>query len=125
MRRFPLWTDIFNGNEALILASGKAAALCGRFLDDQELSDIAIEQLYWTLGKNPFCQSLMYGEGHRYPSQDSFSSGEIVGEMPVGIRAIVDKDMPYFPMTSNACYKEVWLTSAGKWLSLLAELMKL
>ena len=125
VRRFPLWTDIFNGNEALILASGKAAALCGRFLDDQELSDIAIEQLYWTLGKNPFCQSLMYGEGHRYPSQDSFSSGEIVGEMPVGIRAIVDKDMPYFPMTNNACYKEVWLTSAGKWLSLLAELMKL
>lgn len=125
IRCFPLWTDIFNGNEALILSTGKAAALCGRYLNDGELNDIAREQLYWTVGKNPFCQSLIYGEGHRYPSQDSFSSGEIVGEIPVGIRAIVDKDVPYFPMTNNACYKEVWLTSAGKWLSLLAELMKL
>lgn len=52
---------------------------------------------------------------------DSFSSGEITGEMPVGIRTLNDDDSPYWPQTNNACYKEVWVTTAGKWLSLLSE----
>lgn len=125
IRRFPVWFNIFNGNEALILSTGKAATLCGRYLNDDTLMNIGREQLYWTVGKNPLCQSLIYGEGHRYPSQDSFSSGEIVGEIPVGIRSLGNTDVPYFPMTNNACYKEVWLTSAGKWLSLLADLISL
>ena len=121
LRRFPVWFGIFNGNEAIILSTGKAAALCGRFLQDEALRQIGLEQLYWTVGKNPFCQSLIYGEGHRYPSMDSFSSGEITGEIPVGIRSWGDTDEPYWPPTNNACYKEVWLTSAGKFLSLLSE----
>ena len=121
LRRFPIWFGIFNGNETIILSTGKAAALCGHFLQDETLRQIGLEQLYWTVGKNPFCQLLIYGEGHRYPSMDSFSSGEITGEIPVGIRSWGDTDEPYWPTTNNACYKEVWLTSAGKFLSLLAE----
>ena len=121
LRRFPVWFSIFNGNEAIILSTGKAAALCGRYLNDEALRQIGLEQLYWTVGKNPFCQSLIYGEGHRYPSMDSFSSGEITGEIPVGIRSWGDTDEPYWPRSNNACYKEVWLTSAGKFLSLLSE----
>ena len=116
-----MWFSIFNGNEAIILSAGKAAALCGHFLHDDDLLDIGREQLYWTVGKNPFCQSLIYGEGHRYPSMDNFSSGELTGEIPVGIRSYGNSDKPYWPLTNNACYKEVWLTSAGKWLSLTAE----
>ena len=121
LRRFPVWFSIFNGNEAVILSTGKAAALCGRFLKDDKLMNLGLEQLYWTVGKNPFCQSLIYGEGHRYPSMDSFSSGEIMGEIPVGIRSFGNTDQPFWPLTNNACYKEVWLTSAGKWLSLTSE----
>ncbi len=122
VRRFPPFLSIFNGNTAVHLSTGKAAALCGRYLGDRELTEIAREQLYWTVGKNPFSQSLIYGEGHDYPSMDSFSSGEITGEMPVGIRTFGQSDTPYWPRTNAACYKEVWLTSAGKWLSLLSEL---
>ena len=121
VRRFPVWFGIFNGGEAILLSTGKSAALCGRFLRDDALCQIAREQLYWTVGKNPFCQSLIYGEGHRYPSMDSFSSGELTGEIPVGIRARDDADVPYWPQTNNACYKEVWTTSAGRFLSLVAE----
>ena len=122
VRRFPVWFNIFNGNLAIHTSMGKAAAICARVLDDDELRHIAREQLYWTVGKNPFDQSLIYGEGHRYASLDNFSSGEIVGAMPVGIRSLGDSDEPYWPNINNACYKEVWLTSAGKWLSLLAEI---
>lgn len=122
VKRFPVWFNIFNGNTAIHLSTGKAAALCGNYLNDPELLNIAQEQLYWTVGKNPFGQSLIYGEGHNYPQLNSFSSGEITGEMPVGIRTLGNDDIPYFPQTNNACYKEVWVTSAGKWLSLIAEL---
>lgn len=121
VKRFPVWFNIFNGNTAIHLSTGKSAAICGKFLKDKELLDIGREQLYWTVGKNPFGQSLIYGEGRNYPQMNSFSSGEMTGEMPVGIRTSGNDDIPYWPQTNNACYKEVWVTSAGKWLSLVAE----
>lgn len=121
VKRFPVWLSIFNGNTAIHLSTGKAAAICGRYFSDEELMQIAAEQLYWTTGKNPFGQSLIYGEGYDYPSMSSFSSGEITGEIPVGIRSYKDEDIPYWPAVNNACYKEVWTTSAGKWLSLTSE----
>lgn len=122
VRRFPIWFTVFNGNMAVHLATGKAAALCSSFLGDSSLRDIALEQLYWVVGKNPFRQSLIYGEGYRYPSLDNFSSGELTGAMPVGIRALADADVPYWPPINSACYKEVWVSCAGRWLSLLASL---
>lgn len=123
VRRFPVWFNVFNGNLAVHTSMGKAAAVCARYLGDDPLRDIAREQLYWIVGKNPFAQSLIYGEGHRYPSLNNFSSGEMTGAMPVGIRSLGASDVPYWPQINNACYKEVWLTSAGKWMSLVAELV--
>ncbi len=121
VRRFPVWFGIFNGNTAVHLTMGKAAAVCGRFLGDNELLQIGRRQMEWVAGKNPFGQSLIYGEGYNYPQMNSFSSGEITGEIPVGIRSLDNEDIPYWPQVNNACYKEVWVTSAGKWLSLQAE----
>lgn len=121
LKRFPVWFNIYNGNQAIILSLGKAAAVMGKYLHNHTLMEYGRAQLYWTVGRNPFGQSLIYGEGHHYPSMDSFSSGEIVGETPVGIRSWKDTDEPFWPQTNNACYKEVWMTSAGKWLSLIAE----
>lgn len=121
VKRFPVWFNIFNGNNAILLSLGKSAALCGRFLEDPALTDIAREQVYWMLGKNPFGQSMVYGEGWDYPDMDSFSSGLLTGMMPVGIRTWEDTDDPWWPQVNNACYKEVWVTVAGKLLSLIAE----
>lgn len=121
LKRFPVWFSIFNGNTAVNLSMGKAAVICGKFLNDPELLQIGREQLYWTVGKNPFGQSLIYGEGQRYPQLDNFSSGLSMGEIPVGIRTLGDTDEPYWPQTDTSCYKEVWVTSAGKWISLATE----
>lgn len=121
IKRFPVWFNIFNGNNAIILSTAKAAAICGKYLDDPALKQIALDQLYWIAGRNPFNQSMIYGEGANYPALDSFSSGEIVGAIPVGIKTVGDEDIPCWPQVTNACYKEVWVTSAGKWLSLLSE----
>ena len=122
LKRFPVWFNVFNGNTAVHLDAGKSAAICARLLGDSSLREIAEGQMRWTVGENPFNQSLIYGEGSNYPSLDNFSSGEITGAIPVGIRTHGDTDEPYWPEINNACYKEVWLTSAGKWISLAAEL---
>jgi hypothetical protein len=122
IKRFPIWFNIFNGNNAIILSTAKAAAICSNMFNDPQLKQIALDQLYWISGKNPFNQSMIYGEGANFPPLDSFSSGDIVGAMPVGIKTVGDEDVPEWPEINNACYKEVWVTTAGKWLSLLSEL---
>ena len=121
LRRFPIWFS-FRGNAAVHLSTGMAAAICAGILKDDRLADIARGQLYWIVGKNPFCQSLMYGEGHNYPEQAVFLPGTMTGQLPVGVQTRDYEDVPYWPQANNATYKEAWLTVAGKWLSLVAEL---
>ncbi len=123
VRCFPVWFS-FRGNTAVHLAAGKAASLLGRYFRDAQLLDIAREQLYWVAGKNPFGQSLIYGEGSNYAQQYCALAGEMVGEIPVGIQTKDNQDAPFWPMAGNATYKEVWTTSAGRWLWVAADLYR-
>jgi hypothetical protein len=120
LRVFPVWFS-FKGNAAVHLATGKAAALCGKFLKDKELINIAEQQLFWIVGKNPFGQSLIWGEGSNYAQQYNALPGEMVGEIPVGMQSRFNEDTPYWPQFNTATYKEVWGSSAGKWFSLISE----
>jgi hypothetical protein len=83
--------------------------------------NIAEEQLFWTVGKNPFGQSLIWGEGYNYGQQYCALPGETVGEIPGGIQTRGNEDVPYWPQFNTAVYKEVWGVPAGKWFSLIAE----
>ena len=121
IRHFPVWFS-FRGNSAILLSAGKAAGMAGRYLGDEALLQIAREQLYWMSGKNPFGQSLIYGEGSNYAQQYAALAGEMVGEMPVGVQTRANEDRPFWPMANNATYKEVWTSSVGHWLWVLAEL---
>lgn len=121
VRMFPVWFS-FRGNAAIQLSMGKAAAIVGKYFHDEKLKEIAVEQLYWMSGKNPFCQSFIYGEGVRYAQQDANYPGEMTGEMPVGVETWGNEDEPYWPSGNNATYKEVWLTPAGRWISIISEL---
>jgi hypothetical protein len=120
LRVFPVWFS-FKGNVAVHLATGKAAALCGKFLKDKELINIAEQQLFWIVGKNPFGQSYIWGEGSNYPQLYTALPGEMVGEIPVGMQSRFNEDTPYWPQFNTATYKEVWGSSAGKWFSLISE----
>lgn len=120
IRQFPIWFS-FRGNTAVMLSAGKSASICGHYFRDEELLEIGRDQLYWISGKNPFSQSLIYGEGSNYASQYAAQCGEVTGEIPVGIQTRENEDVPYWPMATNATYKEIWLTSAGHWLRLLAD----
>jgi hypothetical protein len=120
LRVFPVWFS-FKGNDAVALSTGKAAALCGKFLHDKQLMNIAEQQLFWIVGKNPFGQSLIWGEGNNYPQLYTALPGETVGGIPVGIESRFNEDTPYWPQFNTATYKEVWGAPAARWLSLISE----
>jgi hypothetical protein len=120
LRVFPVWFS-FKGNAAVQLSTGKAAAVCGRFLHDKELMNIAEQQLFWIVGKNPFGQSLIWGEGSNYPQLYTPLPGETVGGIPVGMESRNNEDTPYWPQFNTSTYKEVWGAPAARWLSLIAE----
>lgn len=122
LRRFPVWFS-YRGNSAVHMAMGKAASLLGRYFDDEELKNIAREQLYWTVGKNPFGESLIYGEGSRYGQQYTALLGETVGEIPVGVQTRRNEDLPYWPPANIATYREVWTTPVRCWLWIAADLI--
>ncbi|RHL12713.1 MULTISPECIES: glycoside hydrolase family 9 protein [Bacteroides] len=120
LRIFPVWFS-FKGNIAVHLSTGKAAAICAKVLKDKELKDIAEQQLFWVVGKNPFGQSMIYGEGSNYPQLYTALPGETVGEIPVGMQSYFNEDSPYWPQFNTATYKEVWGSSAARWLMLISE----
>ena len=120
LRVFPVWYS-FKGNTVVNLATGKAAAICARVLDDPELKEIAERQLSWVVGYNPFGQSLIYGEGSNWCQQYCALPGEMKGEIPVGIQAYFDEDQPYWPQINTATYKEVFGLTASRWLMLISE----
>lgn len=122
IKSFPVWFS-YRGNSAIHLSMGKAAALLGEYFRDDALKQIACEQLYWTLGKNPMGQSLIYGEGSNYGQQYTALLGETVGEMPVGIQTLANEDLPYWPPANIATYREVWTTPPCRWLWIAANLV--
>lgn len=120
LRVYPVWFS-FRGNAAVQLSTGKAAALAGKFLKDKELMNIAEQQLFWIVGKNPFGQSYVWGEGSNYPQLYTALPGETVGGIPVGMESKGNEDIPYWPQFNTATYKEVWVAPAARWLSLISE----
>ena len=122
VKTFPVWFS-YRGNSAIHLSMGKAASVLGTYFDDAVLLDIAREQLYWTLGKNPFGQSLIYGEGNHYGQQYTALLGETVGEMPVGVQTRGNEDVPYWPQGNIATYREVWTTPPGRFMWIAADLI--
>ena len=118
IKRFPVWGE-FRGNSGTILTQAKGLADIANYLNDKELLDIVYRQLEWHLGKNPFAQSLMYGEGYRYAGQYSVMSGNLVGGLPVGVQTHFNRDEPYWPAENCHNWKEIWVLPSAIWLSLM------
>ena len=98
--------------------------MIANILEDQQLKQIAIDQLEWVMGKNPFASSTMYGCGYNYHPLYVAFSRQMVGALPVGIMTKGDNDMPYWPVRDHAVFKEIWGHTTGKYLWVLADLIK-
>jgi hypothetical protein len=125
LRLFPVWDTTpqnGRGNNGIILSKAKALSVASRLRNDPTLADLCERQLQWVVGRNPFCQSLICGEGYDYAPQYTAMSGAMVGQMPVGIQTYLDRDVPYWP-TSN-CYvaKETWVFPPARWLWIMCDL---
>lgn len=115
LRRFPVWFS-FRGNLNVMLSQALAAAAAAEALCDKDGMDALIRQMEWTVGKNPFSQSLIYGEGYNWTDEYAVQPGQTIGQMPVGMQTLFEKDEPYWPQVCTATYKEVWIAPANKWV---------
>jgi len=111
------------GYHATLLSKAKAVSIVGRALHDKNLLQVAMDQIEWVLGKNPFASSTMYGEGHNYHPLYVAFSRQIVGSLPVGIQTRGREDLPYWPTINGYVYKEIWGHTTGKYLFVLADLV--
>ncbi|MDP4224592.1 MAG: glycoside hydrolase family 9 protein [Bacteroidota bacterium] len=124
LRIFPVWMD-YRGHFGVILPQAQALSCAAKLRGDRESFDLALNQLEWIAGRNPFSQCTMYGEGYDYPPLYTPSSGDIVGALPVGIQTRAENDIPYWPVQSTWTYKEVWVHPVSQWLGVMAWLTEI
>jgi Glycosyl hydrolase family 9 len=122
LRAFPVWFAR-RGNYGVLLSQAKALSAAARARGDTAALDLARRQAEWVLGRNPFAQSTMYGEGYDWQQQYSVSSGDFVGSLPVGMQSRGDSDLPYWPSQNMYVYKEVWVHSTSRWIWIMEELI--
>ena len=122
LRAFPVWFAR-RGNYAVLLSQAKALSAASRLRGDSAGMDLAQRQAQWVVGRNPFAQSTMYGEGYDWAQQYSVSSGDFVGSLPVGMQSRGTTDLPYWPSQNMYVYKEVWVHPSSRWLWLMADLL--
>jgi len=118
LRMFPVW-QAFRGNNSTILSSGIGLAAANQLLKDPEMKSISQSQLEWVVGKNPFSQSLIYGEGYDFSPQYAAFTGDVVGGLPVGIQTNAERDVPYWKTAVLHNYKEIWGQPAFRFLELV------
>jgi len=121
LRLFPVWFD-FRGNLGTMLSATKGLSEAAHLRGDLEAAELAQLQLQWTVGRNPFVQSLIYGEGYDYAPQYTAMSGDMVGAFPVGVQSNADRDVPYWASTNCHNWKEVWVHPASRWIWLMRDL---
>lgn len=122
LRIFPIAIQR-RGYHATLLSKTKAISYIAKILKDENLKQIAINQLEWIMGMNPFASSTMYGEGYNYHPLYVAFSPQLVGALPVGIKTYKELDEPYWPVLNNAVFKEIWGHTTGKYLWVLADLI--
>jgi hypothetical protein len=121
VRLFPVWFE-FRGNNGTMLASDKGISAAAHLRGSLEMAELAERNLQWVVGRNPFVQSLMWGEGYDFAPQYTAMSGDIVGSLPVGIQSHRNADKPYWPTENCHNWKEVWVHPVGRWIWLLRDL---
>jgi Glycosyl hydrolase family 9/Cellulase N-terminal ig-like domain len=121
LRIFPVWMD-YRGHFGTILPQAQSLNYAARLRGDAESANLALHQLEWIAGRNPFSQSTMFGEGYDFPPLYTPSSGDIAGALPVGIQTRAESDIPYWPVQSTWTYKEVWVHPVSQWIGIVRDI---
>ena len=122
LRAFPVWFQR-RGNYGVLLSQAKGLSVASRVRGDSAGMDLAQRQAQWVVGRNPFVQSTMYGEGYDWAQQYSVSSADFVGSLPVGMQSRDTTDLPYWPSQNMYVYKEVWVHPSIRWLAMMEDVL--
>jgi hypothetical protein len=123
VRVFPVEPGSFaRGHFPAVLSQTKALSTAAHLRRDLELAGLCQEQLYWIIGRNPFAQSTMYGEGYDYRPQYAAMSGDMVGSLPIGFKTRDNFDVPYWPASNCFHFTEMFVLPVYHWLWLMGEL---
>jgi hypothetical protein len=121
LRAFPPSSTGF-GTTHVNLTQAALVAQAAHLRGDLKSAQLAERQLEWTLGRNPFSQSFMYGEGYDYVPLYNPMCGNMVGALPVGLGARSD-DVPYWPAGNNEpSRKEMWVQTVARFINLARNL---
>ena len=112
----------YRGNWGTILPQAQALMAAAHLRGDLKSATLAQRQAEWIIGRNPFAQSTMYGEGYDFPPLYAPFPGIIAGALPVGIQTRGNRDVPYWPVQSTWTYKEVWVHPVARWIWLMRDL---
>ena len=119
-RTFPVWTNhVFHGATNIQLSAAWALAEASALLQDAEGMALVQKQLEWTLGRNPFGASLMYGVGYNYAPLFAYCTHNVVGALPVGVDSFRD-DEPFWNGTAGATSHEMWIEPVSRFVGTLA-----
>jgi hypothetical protein len=121
LRLFPVWMD-YRGHFGTLLPQAQALAAAAQLRGDLPSAQLSEHQLEWIIGRNPFSQSTMWGEGYDFAPLYTPSSGDMVGALPVGIQSRGEDDAPYWPVQNTWTYKEIWVHPVARWVSLLKDI---
>ena len=120
IRMYPVQPQpAFRGNYGTMLSQAKAVSTAAHLRKSLDLAQLAEAQLHWVVGRNPFAQSTMYGEGYDFTPQYAVFTDDIVGGLPVGILTRDDLDIPYWKAAVLHNYKELWGQPAFRMMELL------
>ena len=120
IRTFPIWHDHFyHGGTQVHLSNAWAQAVAASLVNDEEGMGVAQKQLEWVMGRNPFCQSLMYGVGYDYSPLYVYCTRNIVGALGVGVDSF-HNDEPFWSSTASTTTKEIWVSPVSRFLGTLA-----
>lgn len=119
IRTFPIWTDhVFHGATNFHLSHAWSLAAASWLLADGAQPFVQM-QLEWTLGRNPFNSSLMYGVGYNYAPNFAYCTHNIVGALPVGVDCF-HNDEPFWNGTANATSHEIWIEPVSRFVGTLS-----
>jgi hypothetical protein len=121
LRIFPIWYNhvqhgATTGHLNRTAGLGCAAQIRGS-LDSAEL---AVRQLQWIVGANPFSRSVMFGVGYDYWQNFTVDNPNFVGGMGLGMNSY-EADAPAWPNNAVFPYKEQWSYSASRMVINLAQ----
>ena len=113
----------YRGHFGTILPQAQALMNAAHLRGDLESVTLAQRQAEWIVGRNPFSQSTMYGEGYDFPpALRAHFQATSSARSPSGLQTRGDRDVPYWPVQSTWTYKEVWVHPVARWIWLMRDL---